>query len=424
MPAVIVVGSQWGDEGKGKFIDYFANSCDGVVRFQGGANAGHTLIVNGKKIVLHLVPSGILHPSLQCIIGSGVVLDLDSLKQEIEHVREAGHTVSADRLKISSNATLVLPFHKELDAAREGRLKIGTTKRGIGPAYEDRSSRRAILLKDLYSKDLREKLERLAEEKNCLFEHLYDMPKINVDNMYDNLMALATYFKPYVVDNMSTLVNSWLDSNKNLLFEGAQGALLDIYHGNYPYVTSSSTISASACLSTGMGPQRVTKVVGITKAYCTRVGEGPFPTELMNETGEKLRAEGFEFGATTGRPRRCGWLDLVALKYSIQTNGIDSIVLTKMDVLNNFDSIKICTAYSVDGKETQDYLAAKDGIATPVYKEFKGWKSDISGCRKMGDLPQAATDYVSFIQKYVGVPVDVVSVGPDRVQTIGLASVF
>jgi adenylosuccinate synthase len=424
MPAVIVVGAQWGDEGKGKFIDYFANNCDGVVRFQGGANAGHTLIVNGKKIVLHLVPSGILHPTMMCMIGSGVVLDLDSLKEEMQHVKDAGHNVSPDRLKISGQATLVLPFHKELDAAREGRLKIGTTKRGIGPAYEDRSSRRALLFKDLFAADLKERITLLAEEKNCLFEHLYDMPKINVDALYSDLKKLSEFFRPYLINNMSDLVNGWLDDKKKLLFEGAQGALLDIFHGSYPYVTSSATISASACLSTGMGPQRITKVVGITKAYCTRVGEGPFPTELEDATGEKLRKEGFEFGATTGRPRRCGWLDLVALKYSIRLNGISSIVLTKLDVLNNFDTIKICTGYEAGGKTSDDFLMAQENKATPVYKEFKGWNSDISGCRKLEDLPAAAREYVNFIQAQVGVPVEVVSVGPDRVQTIGLGSVF
>lgn len=424
MPAVIVVGAQWGDEGKGKFIDYFSKDCEGIVRFQGGANAGHTLIVDGKKIVLHLIPSGILHPHTQCLIGSGVVLDINALKEEMEKVKAAGYNITSERLKISGQATLVLPFHKELDAARELRNKIGTTKRGIGPAYEDRASRRAILFKDLFLPGLKEKLQLLAQEKNCLFEHLYDIPKIDPEALYKDLQAVAPFFQPYCVDNMGDMVNGWLNKKKNILFEGAQGALLDIYHGSYPYVTSSSTISASACLSTGMAPQKVSKVVGITKAYCTRVGEGPFPTELHEATGEKLRAEGREFGATTGRPRRCGWLDLVALKYSIQMNGIDSIVLTKLDVLNTFDEIQICVGYEAKGSNSNDFLSAQQGTATPIFKTFKGWKKDISGCRRREDLPAEALNYVDFIEREVGVKIDVVSVGPDRVETIGLASIF
>ncbi len=424
MPAVIIVGSQWGDEGKGKFVDYFAKNTDAVIRFQGGANAGHTLIVNGKKIVLHLIPSGILHDTTPCFIGSGVVIDAFELKQEMEMVKAAGYSISPERFKIAGQATLVLPFHKELDAAREGRYKIGTTKRGIGPAYEDRASRRALLFQDLFSPKLKERLQLLSEEKNSLFEHLYKIPKINVDELYGNLIQVAEYFKPYLITNMSDVLNTMSKQNKNLLFEGAQGTLLDIMHGSYPFVTSSSTISTSACLSTGLAPQAVTKVVGIAKAYCTRVGEGPFPTELVNEVGEKLRAEGAEFGATTGRPRRCGWLDLVALKYSVRVNGITSIVLTKMDVLNNFDTIKVCTGYNVDGKVVDTFSTADVMDVQPVYKELKGWNSRINDCRKLNELPQEARDYVKFIEDAIGVPVDVVSVGPDRAESIGLTSIF
>jgi len=424
MSAVIVVGSQWGDEGKGKFVDYFAKNCDGVVRFQGGANAGHTLIVDGKKIVLHLIPSGILYPNLKCFIGGSVALDLYSLKEEMQKVQSAGYSISPERFKIAGQATLVLPFHKAIDGAREGRHKIGTTKRGIGPSYEDRSSRRAILFRDLFEKDLLTKLELLAEEKNCLLEHLYKLPTIDVKALHQELLGLAEYFKPYMTNNMSDEVSDSLNQKKNLVFEGAQGALLDIMHGSYPYVTSSSTISASACQSLGIGPQKISKVVGITKAYCTRVGEGPFPTELHDATGEALRKEGAEFGATTGRPRRCGWLDLVALKYSIQINGITSLVLTKLDVLNILDTIKVCYAYEVDGKETTDFLKANAKNFKPLYKDFPGWRQDISGARTNQDLPEAARKYVSYIQDMAGVPVDVVSVGPDRVQTIGLNSVF
>jgi adenylosuccinate synthase len=424
MPAVIIVGSQWGDEGKGKFVDYFAKNTDAVVRFQGGANAGHTLIVDGKKIVLHLIPSGILHEKTQCFIGAGVVIDIFELQQEMEMVKAAGYSIAPERMKIAGQATLVLPFHKELDAARENKYHIGTTKRGIGPAYEDRASRRALLFQDLFSPKLKERLQLLAEEKNSLFEHLYKIPTINVNELYEKLMKTAEYFKPYMIDNMSDVINTWANDNKNILFEGAQGTLLDIMHGSYPFVTSSSTISTSACLSTGLAPQKVSKVVGIAKAYCTRVGQGPFPTELNNDVGEKLRKEGAEFGATTGRPRRCGWLDLVALRYAVRVNGITSIVLTKLDVLNTFDTIKVCTGYTVNGK-TIDYFSTSDSLeVVPVYKELKGWNSHINNCRKLDELPKEARAYVDYIQEQIGVPIDVVSVGPDRVESIGLSSIF
>lgn len=424
MPAVVVVGAQWGDEGKGKFVDYFAKDAEAIVRFQGGANAGHTLIVNGKKTVLHLVPSGILHSHTKCFIGSGVVLDLIGLKEEMEYVRQSGIALTPERLKISGQATLVLPFHKTLDAAREAVNHIGTTKRGIGPAYEDRAARRALLLRDLFLPNLKEKIDLLLQEKNCLFEHFYKLPKINSQVVCDELLSLRDYFAPFVINDMAETMNSWLQQGKKILFEGAQGALLDIYHGSYPYVTSSSTISASACLGSGIGPQQITKVVGVAKAYCTRVGTGPFPTELNDAVGEKLREVGAEYGATTGRPRRCGWLDLVALKYSIQVNGIDSLILTKLDVLNDFDTVQICTGYSGGHAETSKFLSSEPSLMKPLYKEFKGWKTDLSQCKTREALPAAARAYVDYIQEQMGVPVDVVSVGADRSQTIGLSSVF
>jgi adenylosuccinate synthase len=383
----------------------------------------HSLLA-AKKTVLHLIPSGILHPHTQCFIGSGVALDLIGLKEEIEKVKTAGYNINPERFRIAGQATLVLPFHKELDAARENRSKIGTTKRGIGPAYEDRSSRRALLFRDLFSPQLLSKIELLIEEKNCLFEHLYKIPPINAKEVYAQLQSLAEYYRPYLIDNLGELLNGWLKEDKKILFEGAQGALLDIFHGSYPFVTSSSTISSSACLSSGIGPQKISKIVGVTKAYCTRVGEGPFPTELNNPVGEKLRAEGSEFGATTGRPRRCGWLDLVALRYSVQINGINSIVLTKLDVLNTFDTIKVCHSYETKGHASNDFLFAQNADAKPVYKEFKGWNTDISGCRSRSELPATTRAYVDYIQEQVGVPVDVISVGADRSQTIGLNSIF
>lgn len=425
MSAVVVVGAQWGDEGKGKFVDYFAKDAEAVVRFQGGANAGHTLIVDGKKTVLHLIPSGILHPHTKCFIGSGVALDIFGLKEEMDYVKKSGITLTPDRFKISGQATLVLPFHKELDAAREAVNHIGTTKRGIGPSYEDRAARRALLFRDLFLPNLKQKVELLLQEKNCLFEHLYKLPKIDAQKVCDQLLELKEFFAPFVIYNMAETMNNWLDQKKKILFEGAQGALLDIYHGSYPYVTSSSTISSSACLGTGIGPRQITKVVGVAKAYCTRVGTGPFPTELNNSIGEKLREVGAEFGATTGRPRRCGWLDLVALKYSIQVNGLNSLILTKLDVLNDFDSIQVCTGYKGASSETSDFLMPSEhGHMTPIYKEFKGWKSDLSAVKTREALPAAAKAYVDFIQEQMGIPVEVVSVGADRSQTLGLSSVF
>lgn len=418
MSAVIIIGSQWGDEGKGKFIDYFAKDSDLVVRFQGGANAGHTLIVDNKKTVLHLIPSGILHPHTQCWIGNGVALDIFALKQEMDGVKASGLDVSPSRLKISGLATLVLPFHKELDEAREESDGIGTTKRGIGPSYEDRSSRRALLFQDLFSPQLKEKLEKQVEEKNCLFQHMYNRPAIDVTSLYEQLQKLAQEFEPYLMTSMGEKLNASIDQGQKVLFEGAQGTLLDIYHGTYPYVTSSSTLSSAACLGSGVSPQKVSKVVGITKAYCTRVGAGPFPTELLNGTGEQLQKQGGEFGATTGRPRRCGWLDLVALKYAVQLNGINSLVMTKMDVLNNFDTIQVCNQYE------QGAIDAGAENIKPVYKSFEGWQEDLSQCRKLEELPKAARVYLDYIQEQVQVPVDVVSVGANRAETIGLSSVF
>ncbi|MBY0314651.1 MAG: adenylosuccinate synthase [Bdellovibrionales bacterium] len=426
MPAVVVVGAQWGDEGKGKFVDYFAKDAHGVVRFQGGANAGHTLIVNGKKTVLHLIPSGILHPQTKCFIGNGVALDLFGLKEEMDYVLKSGISLTPENLQISGNATLVLPFHKELDAAREVVNHIGTTKRGIGPAYEDRASRRALLFRDLFLPNLKEKIELLLLEKNCLFEHLYKIPKIDAQKVHDDIVKLKDYFAPFVTHNLGETMTAWLKDGKKILFEGAQGALLDIFHGSYPYVTSSSTISASACLGTGIGPQQINKVIGVAKAYCTRVGTGPFPTELNDATGEKLRKIGAEFGATTGRPRRCGWLDMVALKYSIGVNGISSIVLTKLDVLNDFDTIQVCTGYegASVGKTTDFLMSSEPSKMKPIYKEFKGWKTDLSKFKTRAEMPAEARAYVDYIESQAGVPIDVVSVGADRSATIGLASVF
>lgn len=429
MSAIIVIGSQWGDEGKGKLVDAFAAKAEAVVRFQGGANAGHTLIVNGEKTVLHLIPSGVLHSHVQCLIASGVTVDPFEVVKEIQGLQKSGYLKDSKKLMISDGALLVLPFHKQLDVARENyknKEKLGTTGRGIGPSYEDRASRRALLFRDLFSDDLKEKLEKCAEEKNFLLEKLYGEKPIDIDSVYKELKEASELLKPYRCENPSHQVSKWLKENKNVLFEGAQGVLLDNFHGTYPFVTSSSTLSASACASSGIDPGLIDRVFGITKAYCTRVGSGPFPTELEDETGDHLQKEGHEFGATTGRRRRCGWLDLVALKYAVHVGGINGLVLTKLDVLSKLDTIKVCTGYRLKGQEISDFplISNEIGQVEPVYKELQGWKKDISKCQSVAELPPAALEYVRFISDFVDVPVSVVSVGPDRKETLYQEEIF
>ncbi|MCB0378991.1 MAG: adenylosuccinate synthase [Bdellovibrionales bacterium] len=429
MSAYVVIGSQWGDEGKGKLIDAMAAKSHGVVRFQGGANAGHTLIVEGKKTVLHLIPSGILHPQVQCFIGSGVTLDPFELIKEIEGLKSNGYLKNDSQLQISDGALLVLPFHRLLDQAREAcskSTKIGTTGRGIGPSYEDRASRRALLVRDLFSDKLKDKLQRCAEEKSFLLEKLYGQEPIDVEATYKQLCEVAEKLKPFRCRDMSLQINTMIDQGKKVLFEGAQGVLLDSFHGTFPFVTSSSTTAASACGGVGVSPLKIDHVFGITKAYCTRVGEGPFPTEQSNGAGEILQREGHEFGATTGRTRRCGWLDLVALRYAIQVGGMDQLILTKIDVLSHLDSIQVCTAYKYKGEIFKNFSFIEENIpeVEPVYETFPGWKSDISGCRKFEDLPKEAQQYIAFIARETGVEIPVISVGPDREQTFYQGEIF
>jgi len=423
MPATIVIGSQWGDEGKGKLVDVFAAQADAVVRFQGGANAGHTLIVEGRKTVLHLVPSGILHPHCQCLITSGVTIDPFELVKEIDGVRAAGFLQDRKQLLIADGALLVLPFHKKLDQARESHKKakkIGTTGRGIGPSYEDRASRRGLLFRDLFDPDLEEKLIKVAEEKNFLLKEMYGEDPIDVQALYKELMGVAETLKPHRCSNPSQILSQWNKEGKKVLFEGAQGVLLDNLHGTYPFVTSSCTSAAAACASSGLSPKAVNGVLGITKAYCTRVGVGPFPTELFDDAGELLQKEGHEFGATTGRRRRCGWLDLVALRYAIRVGGIDQLVLTKLDVLSHFDEIKVCNSYVVNGESQKDFslISANLEKAEPSYETLTGWKADITGCKSLEDLPYETRKYLKYIEEKVECPVSVVSVGPDREQTM------
>ena len=430
MPGIIVVGSQWGDEGKGKVVDVFSAQADFVVRYQGGANAGHTLVVNGVKTVLHLVPSGILHAKTVCIIAAGVVLDLEEVASEIRSLREAGLIPNVEQLRISDQATVLLSYHRKLDQAREiaaGHEKIGTTGRGIGPAYEDRASRQAILFGDLFDRSkLREKLEASLKEKNFLLREYYKAEAIDADLLYARLLELADELAPYRAKDASMLIHKALKGGKKVLFEGAQGTMLDLLHGTYPFVTSSSTIAGSACIGSGIGPHSVQKIVGITKAYTTRVGSGPFPTEIPGELGERIRREGHEFGATTGRPRRCGWLDLVGLKYAIRVNGITNIALMKLDVLSGHEKIEVCTAYKLDGQELKDMPISTIDLerAEPVYKSLAGWSEDITQVRSIQDLPQAARDYVQFLGTELATPIDVVSVGPGREQTLWIKPLF
>jgi adenylosuccinate synthase len=430
MPGIIVIGSQWGDEGKGKVVDVFSSQSDYVVRYQGGANAGHTLVVDGKKTVLHLVPSGILHPNTICVIGAGVVLDIEKLCEEITALQENGLLKDPKQLLISDSATVLLSYHRELDQAREkaaGLEKIGTTGKGIGPAYEDRASRKAILFGDLFNeKSLRGKLESSLKEKNFLLENMYKQKPSDVNQVMKTISTAAERLAPFRCRDTSLVVHKALKQNKKILFEGAQGTLLDLLHGTYPFVTSSSTISGSACIGTGVGPGVIDKVIGITKAYTTRVGSGPFPTELSDETGERLRAIGQEFGATTGRSRRCGWLDLVALRYALRINGITNLALMKIDVLSGLKEIKVCTAYELDGQIIQEYPVSPGDLerAKPVYESLPGWQEDISGIKNVKDLPKNVQDYAQFIGTQLATPIDVLSVGPGRDQTLWLKPLF
>lgn len=430
MSGIVIVGAQWGDEGKGKIVDVFSSHADMVVRYQGGANAGHTLVVNGQKTILHLIPSGILHPSTTCVISSGVVIDPESLVSEIERLRSSGYLQDPKQLLVSDAATLILPYHKRLDAAREKSLsdqKIGTTGKGIGPAYEDRAGRRALVLADLFQPELlRAKLELTLKEKNSLLEKMYGEEAFQVEPLAKDLEILAEKLAPYRCKDASALVHKTLKSGKRVLFEGAQGTLLDILHGTYPFVTSSSTLAGSACIGAGIGPTSIKNVVGIFKAYATRVGSGPFPTELNDEIGERLRKEGHEFGSTTGRPRRCGWLDLPALKYAIRVNGLTQLALMKLDVLSGFDKIGVCTGYKINGELLTEFPAHADELSKvePVIEFLPGWKEDISKVISLKDLPRACTNYIDYIGNQVATPIDVISVGPGRESTLWVKPIF
>ncbi len=427
MAGYVVVGMQWGDEGKGKVVDYLTEQVDVVVRHQGGNNAGHTVVVNGNTTILHLLPSGILHSGRQCIIGNGTVLDPAVLLKEIDGVLAAGHELEG-WLFISDCAHIIMPYHKLLDKVQEqfrGEGKIGTTGRGIGPAYADKADRLGIRFGDLLNLSMfREKLAKVLEYKNAVLKSLGENP-YDVSEVYAEYEGYAERLRPYV-GNGVTLVHNALKDGKRIMFEGAQGAMLDIDHGTFPYVTSSTTVAGGVCAGAGVGPSVVRGVAGIVKAYCTRVGTGPFPTEETGEVGERLRQEGHEYGATTGRPRRCGWLDMVQLRRAALLNGATSIVLTKADVLSAFDTIRIAVAYELDGRRTDEFPSQTCQVeqVTPIYEDYPGWREDITGCKTWEELPEKAQKYFRRIEELAGVPISLVSVGPGREQTIKLTEPF
>jgi adenylosuccinate synthase len=425
---VVVIGTQWGDEGKGKIVDWLTDRAQGVVRFQGGHNAGHTLVIAGKKTVLHLIPSGILRGSVECYIGNGVVLSPQALVHEMDELEAAGVAV-AGRLRISEACPLILAYHGALDQARESasaEKAIGTTGRGIGPAYEDKVARRAIRLQDLF-KPVRfaEKLQALLDFHNFVLERYFKQPPVDFQKTLDETLALAPRIAPLVADVPRALYEA-NRSGKNLLFEGAQGSLLDIDHGTYPFVTSSNCVAGAAAAGAGIGPMHLHYVLGITKAYSTRVGSGPFPTELSDGVGERLRQRGQEFGATTGRPRRTGWCDAAALKRSIQLNGCSGLCITKLDVLDGVEAVKICVGYQIDGQLSDILPVGAEELSrcVPVYEELPGWQESTVGVKTYQGLPKAARAYLQRIEELCAVPIDLISTGPDREETIVMRHPF
>lgn len=418
MGCTVIIGTQWGDEGKAKMIDYYSQKADIIVRYQGGANAGHTVVVNGKKHVFHLIPSGILHEGTICVIGNGVVLDPVQLIEECQLLEKEGIDVRK-RLYISDAAHLLLPFHKEMDAAMEEARsnKIGTTKRGIGPCYADKCLRVGIRVGDIFDEEyLKERLSTALAVKNTQFERCYNRKGFSFDEIYDLLMQFKAYAGNLAI-NTPYYLHSEAKKGKNILLEGAQGNALDIDHGTYPFVTSSNPSIGGAIAGSGINPFLINEVVGITKAYVTRVGEGPFPTEEKGDAGEIMRQRGGEFGATTGRPRRCGWFDMELLKHTIRINGITTIALTKLDVLSGFETIKVAVGYTINGKKIDYFPSAMQDKIVPVYEEIPGWKEDISQCTSFKELPRNAQNYVKYIQDSLQVPISIISVGPDRNNT-------
>jgi len=425
---VVVIGAQWGDEGKGKIVDLLTDRVSGVVRFQGGHNAGHTLVINGKKTILRLIPSGILHSAVKCFIGNGVVLSPQALLEEIGELEKAGIDV-VSRLRISEACPLILPYHIALDQAREiakGEAKIGTTGRGIGPAYEDKVARRAIRLQDLYARErFAAKLGEVLDYHNFVLKNYFKVATVDFQSTLDKTLEFAERLKPMMSD-VSGEVNALMQAGKSILFEGAQAALLDIDHGTYPFVTSSNCVAGQASAGAGVGPRALNYVLGVAKAYATRVGAGPFPTELDDEIGEHLRVRGNEYGSVTGRPRRCGWFDAAALKRAVQLNGVSGICFTKLDVLDGLDSVRVAVGYKVKG-ETRDILpvgAEALAICEPIYEEYAGWKESTVGVKSFEQLPLNAQKYLKRLEQLVGAPIAIISTGPDRQETIVLKHPF
>jgi len=420
MPNVVVVGTQWGDEGKGKIVHLITDRFDIVARYQGGHNAGHTVIIQDAKYVLHLIPSGILHPEKVCVIGNGVVVDPAALENELEMLKDFQ---VKDRLFISDRAHLIMPYHRAVEAAEEDRLaeeRIGTTSRGIGPCYEDKVGRRGIRLGDLSHPELfRAKLETNLALKNEMLTHLYKVEPLDAEQIYVSYMKLAPNILPLVTDT-AVYLNGAISSGKSILFEGAQGTFLDLDHGTYPYVTSSNATAGGACIGTGVGPGAIDGTIGIAKAYTTRVGEGPFPTELTGQIGEHLQSKGAEFGASTGRPRRCGWFDAVVVRYACLINNIDTLVVTKLDVLDELDEIKISVGYELEGKILDRFPMQMSVLeeVTPTYETHRGWKTDTSKIHDFHDLPEAARDYLDRISKLIKTDISIISIGPERDETI------
>ncbi len=429
MTTVVGVGAQWGDEGKGKIVDWLAPRADLVARFQGGNNAGHTLVVDGETTILHVVPSGILHPGSVNLIGPGVVIDPSILLIEIEALKERGILRDPSRLRVSGRAHVILPWHLALDFAREaaaGEQAIGTTKRGIGPAYEDKVARRGIRVADLLRPEsLRAKLDRIAEAKNFELVEFYRVDAVDVDALEASCIGWGRELEPYV-DHTGRILDIALREGKSVLFEGAQGTFLDIDHGTYPFVTSSNCVAGAVCTGSGVGPTRIDRVLGITKAYTTRVGSGPFPTELDDATGERLRTAGNEFGATTGRPRRCGWLDAVMLREAVTVNGMTDLAINKLDILSGFEELQIATQYRIDGKLTRDFPMTLDELeqAEPVFESAPGWSEDVSDVREYDDLPGNARRYIETIESLVDVSAAFISIGAGRDATITRTDLF
>jgi len=429
MPAVVGVGVQWGDEGKGKVVDILAEHADIVVRYQGGNNAGHTLVVGDEKTVLHQVPSGVLHDGKICVIGNGVVVDPVALLEEIDALRGRGYLQDESLLKVSDRAHLIMPYHRAIDQARErlrGEGRIGTTGRGIGPTYEDKMARIGLRFADFLDEGtFADALRAVLEEKNTYLRTMLGEQALDFARISDQYARLRVRLAPHVLD-ASVYLDKALAAGRRVLFEGAQGTMLDVDHGTYPYVTSSNTIAAAACTGGGIAPSRITSVVGITKAYTTRVGSGPFPTELLDDLGAKLQQDGEEFGATTGRPRRCGWFDAVVARHAVRLNGLTGLAVTKLDVLTGFKTVRVCTGYELDGKRVDDVPAsiAVFNAVRPIYEEFPGWDEPLSNVRGLDDLPETARRYLTALEELTATPIFMVSVGARRQDTIILKNAF